>query len=95
MPRSSTPPGRTCNRALITLGSVNHLLPSCPHVATKHLLFINLFITKHSTLHLFITLPYQTFLEARDHSPESPELLTTIGLLYLRLGENKRAFDFL
>jgi len=28
-------------------------------------------------------------------SPENPELLTTTGLLYLRLGENYRAFDFL
>lgn len=25
----------------------------------------------------------------------SPEILTTVGLLYLRLGENYRAFDFL
>jgi tetratricopeptide (TPR) repeat protein len=35
------------------------------------------------------------YLEALEFSPESPELLTTIGLLYLRLGENFRAFDFL
>lgn len=28
-------------------------------------------------------------------SPENPELLTTVGLLYLRLGQNYRAFDFL
>ena len=37
----------------------------------------------------------QTYLEALEFSPESPELLTTLGLLYLRLGENFRAFDFL
>eukprot|EP00698_Gefionella_okellyi_P010321 TRINITY_DN2671_c0_g1_i1.p2 TRINITY_DN2671_c0_g1~~TRINITY_DN2671_c0_g1_i1.p2 ORF type:complete len:417 (+),score=95.43 TRINITY_DN2671_c0_g1_i1:86-1336(+) len=33
--------------------------------------------------------------EALEYSPESPELLTTLGLLYLRLGENFLAFDFL
>lgn len=35
------------------------------------------------------------YLEALEFSPENPEILTTIGLLYLRLGENYRAFDFL
>ena len=37
----------------------------------------------------------ETYLEALEFSPENPELLTTIGLLYLRMGENFRAFDFL
>ena len=37
----------------------------------------------------------EVYLEALDFSPESPELLTTVGLLYLRLGENWKAFDFL
>ena len=27
--------------------------------------------------------------------PQNPELLTTVGLLYLRLGENYKAFDYL
>jgi Bardet-Biedl syndrome 4 protein len=35
------------------------------------------------------------YLEALEFSPENPELLTTIGLLYLRMGENFRAFDHL
>ncbi|OQR89056.1 sporangia induced Bardet-Biedl syndrome 4 protein, partial [Thraustotheca clavata] len=35
------------------------------------------------------------YLEALEFSPENPELLTTIGLLYLRIGENFRAFDYL
>jgi Bardet-Biedl syndrome 4 protein len=35
------------------------------------------------------------YLEALEFSPENPEMLTTIGLLYLRMGENFRAFDFL
>mmetsp|Transcript_6204 Transcript_6204/g.21997 ORF Transcript_6204/g.21997 Transcript_6204/m.21997 type:complete len:398 (-) Transcript_6204:1045-2238(-) len=35
------------------------------------------------------------YLEALEFSPENPELLTTVGLLYLRTGENFRAFDFL
>lgn len=35
------------------------------------------------------------YVEALDKSPENPELLTTIGLLYLRVGENFKAFDFL
>mmetsp|Transcript_2192 Transcript_2192/g.5096 ORF Transcript_2192/g.5096 Transcript_2192/m.5096 type:complete len:413 (-) Transcript_2192:142-1380(-) len=36
-----------------------------------------------------------TYLEALEFSPENPEMLTTIGLLYLRMGENYKAFDFL
>ena len=35
------------------------------------------------------------YLEALEFSPENPELLTTAGLLYLRMGENFKAFDFL
>ena len=35
------------------------------------------------------------YLEALEFSPENPNILTTLGLLYLRLGENYRAFDFL
>ena len=35
------------------------------------------------------------YLEAIEFSPENPEILTTIGLLYLRLGENLKAFDYL
>lgn len=37
----------------------------------------------------------ETFLEALEFSPENPELLTTVGLLYLRIGENFKAFDYL
>ena len=37
----------------------------------------------------------EVYLEALEHSPENAEILTTVGLLYLRLGENYRAFDFL
>uniref|UniRef100_A0A7S1X3Q1 Bardet-Biedl syndrome 4 n=1 Tax=Tetraselmis chuii TaxID=63592 RepID=A0A7S1X3Q1_9CHLO len=36
-----------------------------------------------------------TCLQAIEFSPENPEILTTLGLLYLRMGENYRAFDFL
>lgn len=34
-------------------------------------------------------------LEALQYSPDNAEVLTTIGLLYLRMGENYKAFDFL
>jgi len=34
-------------------------------------------------------------LEGLEYSPENSELLTTIGLLYIRLGENFQAFQFL
>ena len=34
----------------------------------------------------------EVYLEALEFSPENPEILTTLGLLYLRLGENFR-FD--
>mmetsp|Transcript_40200 Transcript_40200/g.52928 ORF Transcript_40200/g.52928 Transcript_40200/m.52928 type:complete len:430 (+) Transcript_40200:133-1422(+) len=37
----------------------------------------------------------KVYQEAMEFSPENPELLTTIGLIYLRLGENQRAFDYL
>ncbi len=37
----------------------------------------------------------EVYLEALEFSPENPDILTTVGLLYLRLGENYRAFDFL
>ena len=34
-----------------------------------------------------------TYMEALEHSPESPELLTSLGLLLLRVGDSQRAFD--
>ena len=34
-------------------------------------------------------------LEALQLCPDNAEVLTTIGLLYLRMGENLKAFDFL
>jgi len=37
----------------------------------------------------------EIYQEALEFSPENAEILTTIGLLYLRLGENYRAFDYL
>jgi Bardet-Biedl syndrome 4 protein len=37
----------------------------------------------------------ETYLEALEFSPENPELLTTVGLMYLRIGENFKAFDYL
>ena len=37
----------------------------------------------------------EVYLEALEFTPENPELLTTIGLLYLRVGENFKSFDFL
>ncbi|CAM9556980.1 unnamed protein product, partial [Ectocarpus fasciculatus] len=33
--------------------------------------------------------------EALEFSPESPELLTTVGLLHLQQGENQKAFECL
>ncbi len=35
------------------------------------------------------------YLEALEFSPENPELLTTIGLVYLRLGQSQKAFEYL
>lgn len=35
------------------------------------------------------------YLEALQFSHDNPEILTTIGLLYIRLGENYHAFQFL
>lgn len=34
-------------------------------------------------------------MEALEHSPENAHILTTVGLLFLRVGENNRAFDYL
>jgi len=36
-----------------------------------------------------------TYMEALQHSPESAELLTALGLLLLRAGDSQRAFDYL
>ncbi|KAL0486219.1 Bardet-Biedl syndrome 4 protein [Acrasis kona] len=35
------------------------------------------------------------YIEALDYSPENSELLTTVGLLYLRVGDNFKAFEYL
>lgn len=37
----------------------------------------------------------EVYIEALEFSPENPELLTTLGLLYLRDGENFKAFEHL
>jgi hypothetical protein len=34
-------------------------------------------------------------MEALELCPENPELLTTVGLLYLKLGNNTKAFEYL
>jgi Bardet-Biedl syndrome 4 protein len=34
------------------------------------------------------------YTEALETCPENPELLTTVGLLYLKLGNNVKAFEF-
>lgn len=34
-----------------------------------------------------------TYMEALEHSPESPDLLSSLGLLLLRVGDGQRAFD--
>ena len=41
------------------------------------------------------TRPHTQTPQALEFSPDNPEILTTVGLLYLRLSENFRAFDFL
>lgn len=35
------------------------------------------------------------YMEALELCPENPELLTTVGLLFLKLGNNTKAFEFL
>ena len=35
------------------------------------------------------------YMEALEICPENPELLTTVGLLYLKLGNNTKAFEYL
>lgn len=37
----------------------------------------------------------KVYLEALDLTPESPELLASIGSLYIRMGDNDSAFQFL
>jgi Bardet-Biedl syndrome 4 protein len=37
----------------------------------------------------------ETYMEALEFSPENPELLTTLGLLYLRMGDTSKAFESL
>lgn len=35
------------------------------------------------------------YMEALELCPENPELLTTVGLLFLKLGNNTKAFEYL
>jgi len=35
------------------------------------------------------------YVEGLEHSPENPDLLSTVGMLYLRMGDNTQAFDYL
>lgn len=35
------------------------------------------------------------YIEALEICPENPELLTTVGLLYLKLSNNTKAFEYL
>lgn len=56
----------------------------------------------HSYLTLTLTLPLLTlqaainvYMEALEHSPDNAEILTTVGLLFLRVGDNSKAFDYL
>lgn len=37
----------------------------------------------------------RVYQEALDAAPENPEILTTLGLLFLRQGDSSRAFQFL
>ena len=37
----------------------------------------------------------KVYQEAMEFSPQNSELLTTLGLMYLRLGENQKAFEHL
>lgn len=37
----------------------------------------------------------RVYMDAIEMCPENPELLTTIGLLYLKLGNNAKAFEYL
>ncbi|KAJ4456870.1 putative Bardet-Biedl syndrome 4 protein [Paratrimastix pyriformis] len=37
----------------------------------------------------------EIYKEALDYSPDNPELMTTIGILYSRLGDNEKAIEFL
>ena len=41
------------------------------------------------------TAALKVYQDALDFSPENPDLLTTIGLAYLRLDDHQRAFDYL
>lgn len=36
-----------------------------------------------------------SYIEALESCPENPELLTTVGLLFLKLGNNTKAFEYL
>ena len=52
-------------------------------------------IGKVHTLQEHYEAAIDVYTEALDHSPDNPDILTTVGLLFLRLGQNYRAFDYL
>lgn len=37
----------------------------------------------------------EVYLQGLEFSPDNTEIMTTIGLLYIRMGENFKAFEFL
>lgn len=37
----------------------------------------------------------EVYLQGLEFSPDNSEIMTTIGLLYIRMGENFKAFEFL
>lgn len=47
------------------------------------------------TLNENYTEALKVYLEALDISPESPDILASIGSLYIRIGDNDSAFQFL
>eukprot|EP00761_Pharyngomonas_kirbyi_P009489 gb/GECH01009505.1/.p1 GENE.gb/GECH01009505.1/~~gb/GECH01009505.1/.p1 ORF type:complete len:424 (+),score=102.03 gb/GECH01009505.1/:1-1272(+) len=62
-------------------------------------------INKHDATYLMLGKVYthqeredeaiDCYLEALDYSPENSDILTTLGLLYLRKGDNNKAFEYL
>lgn len=62
-------------------------------------------LSRHDTTYLALGQVYvqqgnlrkaiDTYLEALEYTPDNAELLTTVGLLYLRVGESYKAFEYL
>lgn len=65
-------------------------------IISLYLIYLTPSYISFYVLHLSITLSILTvYTDALESTPENVDILTAIGLLHLKLGNNAKAFEFL